>query len=99
MFRWRFWVLVTLVHTPVSILRGAVAESLGECRFPRLVEATVDQLQAGLQKGCFGSVDLVNVGAPFLFFYLHERCDANGCHRRMSVGLTKLIRLLGRSWR
>ncbi|PWY94103.1 amidase [Aspergillus sclerotioniger CBS 115572] len=60
MFRWSFWVLVTLVHTHLLFLEGAVADSVGKCRFPRLVEATVDQLQAGLQKGCFDSVDLVN---------------------------------------
>lgn len=31
------------------------------CDIPRLIEATADQLQDGLTKGCFTSVDLVKV--------------------------------------
>ncbi|PYI02856.1 amidase [Aspergillus sclerotiicarbonarius CBS 121057] len=61
MFRWHVWVLAALFHLHLSILRGVGADKVGGCRFPRLVEATVDQLQAGLQKGCFDSVDLAYV--------------------------------------
>ncbi|RAK96637.1 putative amidase [Aspergillus ibericus CBS 121593] len=62
MFLWRVWVLATLFYIHLSSLKGAVADSVGECQFPRLAEATVDQLQAGLRKGCFDSVDLAYIG-------------------------------------
>lgn len=34
------------------------------CTYPSLIEATVDDLEDGLRRGCFTSVDLVNVRLP-----------------------------------
>lgn len=34
------------------------------CEIPRLIDASAEQLQDGLTKGCFTSVDLVNVCIP-----------------------------------
>lgn len=42
--------------------------------FPRLIDATVEDLVSGLEKGLFTSVDLVNVGREI---YPHLRSDVS----------------------
>ncbi|OJD20031.1 hypothetical protein AJ78_00047 [Emergomyces pasteurianus Ep9510] len=50
-----------LVSLPLSVAAAPDFGSIpARCHFPPLIEATSDQLQAGLKKGCFSSVDLVN---------------------------------------
>lgn len=56
---WRYWVFATLFMLHCLMLADAASHGAKECRIPRLVEATAEQLQEGLKKGCFDSVDLV----------------------------------------
>ncbi|BCR99408.1 uncharacterized protein AKAW2_41091S [Aspergillus luchuensis] len=55
---WRYWVFATLFMLHCLMLADAASHGAKECRIPRLVEATAEQLQEGLKKGCFDSVDL-----------------------------------------
>ncbi|OAX85033.1 hypothetical protein ACJ72_00593 [Emergomyces africanus] len=54
-----------LASIPLSVAASPDVGSLPDhndktrCHFPRLIDATSDQLRAGLDKGCFSSVDLV----------------------------------------
>lgn len=41
--------------------RSIPPEDEWNCTFPNLIDATVDQLQMGLESWCFTSVDLVDV--------------------------------------
>ncbi|PGH33005.1 hypothetical protein GX50_04220 [[Emmonsia] crescens] len=51
-----------LVSLPLSAAASTRFDSLSaRCDFPSLIDATSDQLQVGLAKGCYSSVDLVNV--------------------------------------
>lgn len=50
--------LVQLVQALIPALSGTWP---GCCTYPSLANATSDELQNGLQNGCFTSVDLVNV--------------------------------------
>ncbi|OJZ84570.1 hypothetical protein ASPFODRAFT_192611 [Aspergillus luchuensis CBS 106.47] len=56
---WRYWIFATLLMVHGLMLADAASHGAKECRIPRLVEATAEQLQDGLKKGCFDSVDLV----------------------------------------
>lgn len=47
----------TTASSPKSSPNGTAAR---QCVFPSLIEATTAELQEGLTKGCFSSVDLVN---------------------------------------
>lgn len=55
--------LVALLYTSVGVLGYPTCEkaSAGGCAYPSLINATSDQLQDGLSKGCFTSADLVKV--------------------------------------
>ena len=74
MFRWRFF-LVSLLYTSAGVLghancsTAAVATATGRdnCTYPSLINATSDELQQGLKKGCFTSANLVEVciSCPF----------------------------------
>ncbi|PYH28967.1 putative amidase [Aspergillus neoniger CBS 115656] len=59
LLEWRYWVFATLLMVHCLMLADAASLGAKECRIPRLVEATAEQLQDGLKKGCFDSVDLV----------------------------------------
>ncbi|GKZ34808.1 hypothetical protein AbraIFM66950_005164 [Aspergillus brasiliensis] len=56
---WRYWFFAALFMLHHLMLADAASYGAKECRIPRLAEATAEQLQDGLQKGCFNSVDLV----------------------------------------
>lgn len=53
--------LVTLMFIIVCVLGIPAADSQNHCAYPSLLNSTSDQLQDGLGKGCFTSVDLVKV--------------------------------------
>jgi len=55
--------LVTLLYTSAGVLGypACVKAPAGDCTYPSLINATSDQLQDGLSKGCFTSADLVKV--------------------------------------
>lgn len=61
------WLLLTRAdqvwsHDDRSLpAKGFNSLTPNNCTYPALIEATADELQDGLQKGCFTSVDLVNV--------------------------------------
>ena len=75
MFRWRLCFLVSLLYTSAGVLghascsTAAVATATGRdnCTYPSLINATSDELQQGLKKGCFTSANLVEVciSCPF----------------------------------
>lgn len=44
-----------------TVFFSGEAHNYRGCEFPALIDATADQLQDGLNTGCFTSVDLVNV--------------------------------------
>jgi len=56
-----FAVLITYCRTKLGRLK-----SLGTHQIPSLINATSDQLNSGLEKKRFTSVDLVNVSHSFL---------------------------------
>lgn len=55
--------LIHFLHITFGVFGEAWAECLDkrDCSYPSLANATADELQNGLQKGCFTSVDMVNV--------------------------------------
>ncbi|GFG21019.1 putative amidase C869.01 [Aspergillus udagawae] len=63
MFHWNKWSLAPFLYiaTTASSSRSSPDGTTGcQCVFPSLIEATAAELQEGLAKGCFSSVDLVN---------------------------------------
>lgn len=75
MFRWRLCFLVSLLYTSAGVLghascSTAVAAATGrdDCTCPSLINAMSDELQEGLEKGCFTSANLVDVCSFFVHF-------------------------------
>jgi hypothetical protein len=65
MLHWTKWFLVPFLYvaTTASSSKSSPNGATGcQCVSPSLIEATTAELQEGLTKGCFSSVDLVNVG-------------------------------------
>lgn len=62
-FRRQLLSLVALLYTSAGALGYPACEKapVGDCTYPSLINATSDQLQDGLSKGCFTSADLVKV--------------------------------------
>ena len=57
-----------------SLAKGFNGLTPNNCTYPALITATADELQDGLQNGCFTSVDLVNVRFLLLLsFFLSSR--------------------------
>ncbi|GKZ76744.1 hypothetical protein AnigIFM56816_008031 [Aspergillus niger] len=54
-----YWGFATLFLLHFLTLADAASHSAKDCRIPRLIEATAEQLQHGITKKCFNSVDLV----------------------------------------
>lgn len=54
-------VFVLLLYTSVGILGQGLTSGENQCSYPSLLNATSDQLQDGLEKGCFTSVRLIQV--------------------------------------
>lgn len=66
MLHWSKWLLVPFLYvaTTASSFKSSPNGATGcQCVSHSLIEATTAELQEGLAKGCFSSVDLVNVGA------------------------------------
>jgi hypothetical protein len=66
MLHWSKWSLAPFLYvaTTASSSKSSPNGATGcQCVPPSLIEATTAELQEGLTKGCFSSVDLVNVGA------------------------------------
>lgn len=55
------FLLVTLLFIIAGVLGRPAIENQDHCAYPSLLNATSDQLQDGLGKGCFTSVGLVQV--------------------------------------
>lgn len=68
--------LVALLYTSACVLGYPACEKApaGDCTYPSLINATSDQLQDGLSKGCFTSADLVKV-----CFRLHTQRGIANC--------------------
>lgn len=62
-FRRQLSCLVALLYTSADVLGSPTCEKTpaGDCTYPSLINATSDQIQDGLNKGCFTSADLVRV--------------------------------------
>lgn len=66
MLHWSKWFLVPFLSVATTASgSGSWPNGTTDCKCvsPSLIEATTAELQEGLMKGCFSSVDLVNVGA------------------------------------
>lgn len=72
-YLWKAFVATLVIVPSVSAL-----PSSGNA-FPSLLDATVGELTAGLDKGDFSSVDLVNVSQDYLYITTWLICQ--GIHR------------------
>lgn len=84
MFRWQLCFLVSLLYASAGVLGHAscstaavTAATTGrdDCTYPSLVNATSDELQGGLEKGCFTSANLVEVCSHFLSIKCHFQSE------------------------
>ena len=53
--------MVAITRVLVFALLGGGAHSVAAVGFPSLINATIDEIRAGLDTGVFSSVDLVTV--------------------------------------
>ncbi|RHZ63575.1 putative amidase [Aspergillus thermomutatus] len=63
MLHWSVWFPAPFLYTAITVSgSGSWPNGTTDCQcvFPSLIEATAAELQEGLTKGCFSSVDLVN---------------------------------------
>lgn len=76
--RIRLWLLLhafsIFLLIPLVQSRGSLG-ARGNTPLPDLYEASIAELQDGLQKGLFTSVDLVKVSIPVKTLYLHTQSN------------------------
>ena len=55
------FVFVSLLYTSACVLGQGPTSGENQCSYPSLLNATSDQLQDGLSKGCYTSTKIVKV--------------------------------------